>query len=235
MAAPRHVSGSQTPSIGPIITTGLMTKTIRTKIRTKKGLKEYTYLGCPHTRNRSPWCFRLCIPDADGTGDCGRIAPHSLKSRIQLGIERHNQRARETHYRRLERMYLAAPCNARDDAGVRVSDGAAQIVLPIRKGHLGPAGSVHESACFRALSDAARLAVQSIEQGAVMTTVGFSIHLSRSITTGELVAQGRFLGVSEGHFLAESVLADAGGVEIGAGNGAFVKGQSRLSSGLGYG
>jgi hypothetical protein len=39
------------------------------------------------TKNRSPWCFRMCEPDADGAGSCGRLAPHGFKSRIQLGIE----------------------------------------------------------------------------------------------------------------------------------------------------
>ena len=53
----------------------------------RKDLKEYTYLGCPLTKNRSPWCFRICKPDIDGTGFCGRVAPHGFKSRIQLGID----------------------------------------------------------------------------------------------------------------------------------------------------
>jgi hypothetical protein len=57
------------------------------RVRTLKGLKEYTYLGCPMTNNRSPWCFRMCRPNADGTGLCGRVAPHGFKSRIQQGIE----------------------------------------------------------------------------------------------------------------------------------------------------
>jgi hypothetical protein len=57
------------------------------RVTTLKGLKEYTYLGCPMTNNRSPWCFRMCRPNADGTGLCGRVAPHGFKSRIQQGIE----------------------------------------------------------------------------------------------------------------------------------------------------
>ena len=59
---------------------------IKRQIKPKKGLKEYTYLGCPLTNNRTPWCFRLCIPDTCGIGHCGRIAPHSLTSRIQQSI-----------------------------------------------------------------------------------------------------------------------------------------------------
>ena len=57
------------------------------RVKTRKSLKEFTYLGCPMTNNRSPWCFRMCRPNADGTGLCGRVAPHGFKSRIQQGIE----------------------------------------------------------------------------------------------------------------------------------------------------
>ena len=53
----------------------------------RKGLKEYCYLGCPLTNNRTPWCFRMCTPNTNGTGFCGRVAPHGFKSRIQQGIE----------------------------------------------------------------------------------------------------------------------------------------------------
>jgi len=57
------------------------------RINVRRGLRDYTYLGCPMTKNRTPWCFRMCKPNADGTGFCGRVAPHGFKSRIQQGIE----------------------------------------------------------------------------------------------------------------------------------------------------
>ncbi len=57
------------------------------RISVRKDFKAYTYLGCPMTKNRSPWCFRMCKPDAAGAGLCGRPAPHAFKSRIQQGIE----------------------------------------------------------------------------------------------------------------------------------------------------
>jgi hypothetical protein len=85
------------------------TKTIKRRVRTSKGLKEYTYLGCPLTRNRSPWCFRLCTPDAEGHGHCRRVAPHGFTGRIQLGIQNYNKRQREAHCGKLEHMDLTAP------------------------------------------------------------------------------------------------------------------------------
>lgn len=41
--------------------------------------------GCPRTKNRTPWCFGMCTP-VDGKGECGRIAPHSLRGRTDKAI-----------------------------------------------------------------------------------------------------------------------------------------------------
>jgi hypothetical protein len=46
--------------------------------------------GCPYTKNRTPWCFGLCIPN-DGIGACGRIAPHSLIGRTERAIMRYKE------------------------------------------------------------------------------------------------------------------------------------------------
>lgn len=62
------------------------------RVSTRKSFKAYTYLGCPMTKNRSPWCFRMCRLNADGTGQCGRVAPHGFKSYIQEGIENFKKR-----------------------------------------------------------------------------------------------------------------------------------------------
>jgi len=62
------------------------------RVKIGKGLKAYTYLGCPMTKNRSPWCFRMCRLNDDGTGSCGRVAPHGFKSYIQQGIEAFKRR-----------------------------------------------------------------------------------------------------------------------------------------------
>ncbi|MEZ5359555.1 MAG: hypothetical protein R3F48_12120 [Candidatus Zixiibacteriota bacterium] len=62
------------------------------RVSVRNGFKDYTYLGCPLTRNRSPWCFRMCRPNAQGLGYCGRVAPHAIKSRIQAGIEEYRKR-----------------------------------------------------------------------------------------------------------------------------------------------
>jgi len=66
--------------------------TVKRKVIKTKGLKDYTYLGCVMTKNRTAWCYRMCIPDSNGHGYCGRIAPHSFKSAIQISIENYKKK-----------------------------------------------------------------------------------------------------------------------------------------------
>jgi hypothetical protein len=51
--------------------------------------------GCPLTKSRTNWCYRLCVP-VNGLGACGRIAPHTLRGRTDLAIERYLARARNS-------------------------------------------------------------------------------------------------------------------------------------------
>ena len=45
----------------------------------------FTFHGCVVTKHRSKSCRALCRP-INGIGACGRIAPHSMLSRIQASI-----------------------------------------------------------------------------------------------------------------------------------------------------
>jgi uncharacterized protein (TIGR00369 family) len=162
------------------------------------------------------------------------VAPHSLKSRIQLGIEAHKKEVLEEHARKLERMYLAARCNDHYQPGIRVSEGEAEIVIPIRDEFLDAGGSVHGSVYFRAMSDAALFAVSSLVERVVVSTVSFSFLLSHPVASGELIARGRFMDISESHYLAESAVTNCQGEEIARGSGAFARSEIPLSAEIGY-
>jgi hypothetical protein len=53
--------------------------------RIRKNLTTRKEWGCPLTKNRSNWCYKMCVPK-DGTGQCGRVAPHGILSRTQAAI-----------------------------------------------------------------------------------------------------------------------------------------------------
>ena len=73
------------------------------------------------------------------------------------------------------------------------------------------------------MADSAALAVSSIIEDVQVSTVEFNTYLARPVTAGEIIARGRFLSVSGDHLLAESVLTDSEGQELGRGSGAFMK------------
>jgi len=50
----------------------------------------FTFHGCVVTKHRSKSCRAMCVP-IDGVGACGRIAPHSMVSRIQACIAAHKR------------------------------------------------------------------------------------------------------------------------------------------------
>ena len=200
----------------------LVTQPQKKMLRTVKGTREYTYLGCPLTRNRSAWCFRICVPDGEGQGHCGRVAPHGLKGRTQLAIERHGRKQRIARLKQLEESYLASPYNQYHDPGIRVSEGEADIVIPLQDTLVNASGRCPTSVCIKAMNDSAVFAVSSLVSEGVIQTVNFNASLTRATPTGELLARGRFVGMSGTHYLAESIVTDSDGSEIGRGDGVFV-------------
>ena len=204
-------------------------KVVKKKLRTNKGFREYTYLGCPLTHNRSAWCFRMCTPDGDGHGQCGRIAPHGLTGKTQMAIKTHTRKRFEAHAERLERLYLASPYNEYHEPGIRISEGEADILITIREELAHDEAPVPGPICFKAMNDAAVFAVNSLVDDARVFTVNFSISLTRMAATGDLMARGRFVGMSGDHYLAQAILTDGQGKEIGRGEGAFVRSEIPLS------
>ena len=199
-------------------------------IRTKKGPREYSYLGCPLTRNRTAWCFRLCTPDAEGHGRCGRIAPHSLKSAIQTAIESHNKKQIEQRLKNMEQAYLANPDYQVRDPGIRISEGEADIVLPLRDEDKHPSGGVLDAVCFKLMNDAATNAVGSLIKSGTAMTAEFSFTLAHGLASGDLIARGRYVGRAGSNYLADAILTDSEGRELGRGEGVFFEGTKNISS-----
>lgn len=54
-------------------------------------LSDRRLVGCPLTKNRSPWCHAWCVPN-QGVGYCGRLAPHGILGKTQRAILNHKAR-----------------------------------------------------------------------------------------------------------------------------------------------
>jgi hypothetical protein len=58
-------------------------------VRIQKNLNNRKEWGCPLTKNRSNWCYQICVP-RNGCGECGRVAPHNMLGRTRMAILRYN-------------------------------------------------------------------------------------------------------------------------------------------------
>ncbi len=140
----------------------------------------------------------------------------------------------EEHYRKLERMYHAAPVNALYRPRLVVSEGRAELTIPVRPEFYHAAGAVHGAVYFKALDDAAFFAVNSLVDDVFVLTVSFNIYLTRPIAAGEMRAVGRVVHASRRLFIGEAELADGDGREIARGSGTFMRSSLQLTPEIGY-
>ena len=136
----------------------------------------------------------------------------------------------EDHYRRLEKMYLAAPCNEIFRPRITISEGAA--VVAITGGpHLHHAGrAVHGSNYFKVMDDAAFFAVNSLVEEVFVLTVTFNVNFLRPIADGEMIATGKVVSAGRTVWVADASLLDDRGRLLGRGTGTFMRSKTALSN-----
>jgi uncharacterized protein (TIGR00369 family) len=141
---------------------------------------------------------------------------------------------KEEHYRKLERMYASAPTNKYHAPTMRVSEGRAEVTIPVRPDFFHAAGAVHGYLYFKALDDAAFFAVSSLLEDAFALTVSFNLYLTRPISEGEMKAIGRVVHHFRRFFIAEAEVVDSEGREIARGSGTFMASTIPLTPEVGY-
>lgn len=140
------------------------------------------------------------------------------------------------HYRKLERMYLAANMNTQlyQTTAIRVADEMATISMLIDSKYFHALGAIHGSVYFKLLDDAAFFAVNSIVKDAFVLTTSFNINIIRPVSKGKITATGTLKFKSRNLFVAKSTLVDEKGREIAFGTGNFAKSSAALTAEIGY-
>ena len=139
-------------------------------------------------------------------------------------------RPNEEHFRKLERMYAAAPVNEYFRPELKVSEGQAEVIIPVRREFFHAANAVHGAIYFKALDDAAFFAVSSVVTDVFVVTVTYNVYLTRPVSEGSMRAVGRVVHRSKQLFLAEAELFDDRGKQVARGSGSFMKTAIQLSS-----
>jgi uncharacterized protein (TIGR00369 family) len=140
----------------------------------------------------------------------------------------------DEHHRKLERMYLRAPVNEYYKPTIRIRDGEADIVIPVRPEFFHAAHAVHGSVYFKAMDDAAFFAANSLVEDVFVLTASFTVYLLRPISSGTMRATGRVMHASRRLFVAEAELVDDDGRKIAAGSGTFMRSTIALGPEVGY-
>jgi uncharacterized protein (TIGR00369 family) len=131
-------------------------------------------------------------------------------------------------------MYADAPVNAIYEPRLTVSEGQAEVSIPIHSAFFHAAGAAHGSVYFKAMDDAAFFAASSLVVDRFVLTASFTVYFLRPISDGEMLAVGRVLHATRKQFLAEAELYDTKNNLIGRGSGIFVRSKIKLTPEMGY-
>ncbi len=138
------------------------------------------------------------------------------------------------HLKKLENMYRCAPTNQYYNPDIRIGDGIAEVVFPVKPDFFHSGNAVHGSVYFKALDDAAYFAVSSLVSECLLVTVSFNLHFIRPISNGSIKAEGRVTQHGKKVSFAESVLLDDRKKIIAKGSGTFVRSDKLLCEQIGY-
>jgi uncharacterized protein (TIGR00369 family) len=112
--------------------------------------------------------------------------------------------------------------------------GAAEVQLTVRSEFFHAANAIHGAIYFKMLDDAAYFAVQSLVSDFLLLTTSFNLHFLRPVSRGQLVARGQVVHNAKRLFIAEAVLTNDKGKEVGRGSGTFLPSSTLLNPELGY-
>ena len=140
----------------------------------------------------------------------------------------------DPHFIALQNMYLAAPINEFYRPVIEVSEAQATIEIEVTDKLFHAARAVHGSVYFKMLDDAAFFAANSLEREVFVLTTSFTTYLTRPVSSGRLRSVGRVVNRNKSQFIAEAVVHDSKGNEIGRGSGVFVRSKLPLAEAMGY-
>ncbi len=140
----------------------------------------------------------------------------------------------EEHYRKLERMYLAAPINEFFKPAIQIGRGTAEIKVSVDRRFFHAARAAHGAVYFKSLDDAAFFAVSSLVEDNFVLTSSFNLYMHAPVVGGEVRSIGKVVRGGGSSFLAESILYNDQNEEIARGSGMFVKSKVKLAPEMGY-
>lgn len=162
------------------------------------------------------------------------LGPPSHLVRIGGTMSREEPRCDAVHFRRLQRMAEFAPITKLVQARFEFNEGTAKVTYEAAPEFFHAAGAMHGALYFYGLDTAAFFAANSVVPDCFVLTSSFTTYLTRPITKGPVVAEGRVVHAGRKQIIAEAQVLDADGKVCGRGNGVFVRSSIPLTADIGY-
>ncbi len=140
----------------------------------------------------------------------------------------------EDHYRKLEHMYLAAPCNDFYKPTVHISEKYAEVSFAVKPEMFHAGGAMHGSVYFKLLDDAAFFSAASLITDRFVLTSSFNLYLLRPVSSGVVKAVGKVVTAGKNQIIAEAVATNEKGKTIARGTGCFMKSDLPFKEEMGY-
>ena len=141
----------------------------------------------------------------------------------------------QAHFRALEALYAQAPINRFFESSLEIPEsGVARIRFTIDDRYYHAGGAAHGTSYFKMLDDAAFYAANSLVSDRFLLTTAFNLLLTKPLTSGPVVAEGRWISGKRRVFVAEARLIDADGEEAARGTGTFMRSRIPLATLPGY-
>jgi acyl-coenzyme A thioesterase PaaI-like protein len=141
----------------------------------------------------------------------------------------------EAHHRALESLYAAAPINKLFASSLAIAEpGVARISFEILPDHFHAANAAHGTAYFKMLDDAAFYACNSLITDRFLLTTQFNLLLTRPLSAGPVVAEGRWVSGQRRVFVGDARLITGDGEEVARGTGTFMRSRIALAGLPGY-
>lgn len=139
------------------------------------------------------------------------------------------------HFRALENLYLSAPINRIFQSRLIIPErGQSRIEFSVDESLYHAAGAVHGTSYFKMLDDAAFYAANSLVSDRFLLTTAFNLLFTKPLTSGPIVAEGRWISGKRRVYVADARLIDGDGEEVARGTGTFMRSHIPLSSLAGY-
>lgn len=137
----------------------------------------------------------------------------------------------DAHHRGLEAAFRAAPVNQVIDTKLEIlSDGVTRIRFTVDPRFMHAGGGLHGIVHFKALSDAAYYAANSLFTDRFLLTSSFNLTFMQPVVRGNLVAEGHWVSGRKRILIADSRLIDEDGAVVARGTGTFAQSTLLLSS-----